>query len=343
MLARLPYFKFARVGLIATLVTPAMAAPPEAPGQAESATVHELRQDLNRAMEKSLNERVPALEQLEGRMKQAANRGGMAPKKRVATLDMLYRTRLNLGKYSKAHEAFGQYAEALRSWHRGQRAATVLVERIRETHLDRRFPEAEAQANAAMPHWQARDGVRAAMLYYKAESLREIPGRAKEALPIYKRIIGQYPDSPYRPRAMRGLAVLQAAGLENEDAAYQTLKIMQREYRGTQWEHWGHMMKAVIKERREGKPQVALERFRSSLDKFPDHAYALFCRAQIKRLKDVIEQQLIDDALQGVKRNPDPSDHGPHAPGGAHPTIARTNTQDSHAKAAVRLSTPGSR
>jgi len=80
-----------------------------------------------------------------------------------------------------------------------------------------------------------------------------------------------------------------------------TLDLIERQYAGTWWEQYAHIKDAVIFEKRQGKPQKALERYRATLEKFPSHKYGPFIRRQINRIQGVIEQKLIDDALKGVK------------------------------------------
>jgi hypothetical protein len=125
-------------------------------------------------------------------------------------------------------------------------------------------------------------------------------------------VISDYLDSSWRPEAMRLLANLQANGYGGDAvAALQTLGLLEQQYRGTWWEQYAHMKPGMIYDVREGDPQKALVRFQETLAKFPDHKFATFCRHEIERLQKVIEQQLIQDAIQGLSLNDEDQCHRP--------------------------------
>lgn len=301
---------------VCLLVSAATAQPNQGPPAEGENPVRQIKKQFTEAMQHPLAERVLALKQVRQQMNQALEGQALSPKQRVATLQMQYRLEKAVARYSNAKDVFGQYAQALKDWGPPNRARRILIERVKHVHESRAFNQSIAAADAALAHWAEDSKAAAALRYYKAQSLREVPGRADEALPILETIVQEHMESPFRPKAMRDLGVLQASGLKDAGSAIDTFKLMQQQYRDTRWEQLAHLMPAVIWEVRHGKPQKALERYRATLEQFPDHKYAVFCRAQIRRLQDVIEQQLIDDALKDVRRDDSRRDHGTRLPAG---------------------------
>lgn len=271
-----------------------------------------VKAQFDAAMSKPLSERVPHLDRLAEQIGQEVLSGNVMGKEKVDVLRYKYLAEINQAKYNEAHASFGQYAQTLRGWeHRGRARATI-CEEVRNRLLARDVMEAEATATISLEHWADDAKAAPALLYYKARALTEQAGRADEALPALEEIIVDHPDSPWRPKALRWMAHLQANGYgEGSKAALQTLSLLESQYAGTWWEQYAHMKPAAIWERRMGEPQKALERYRETLEKFPDHKFATHCRGEIERLQLVIEEQLIRDALEGLgKADPEPAEEG---------------------------------
>ena len=268
---------------------------------AELTSAADAKAAFDAAMAKPLAERVPALEALEQGIDTLLFEGSLTGKDRVQVLLIKYQAQVNQAKYPESHASFGQYAQALWEWPQRERARATLVEQVRHARLMEDRVQCMAIADAALKHWGSDEQVAPALIYMKARSVSELPGRAQEAIEPLQTVITNYPDSPWRPQAMRWLAHLEGNGFgEGEDAALGVLALMETQYTGTWWAQYANMKPAMIWEVRRGEPQKALEIYQQTLETYPDHKFATFCRAQIERLQGVIENQLIQDALEGL-------------------------------------------
>ncbi len=266
-------------------------------------SVADVKAAFDEAMGKSLQERIPLLEALEEDIDQLLFDGIADQKDKCRTLEFKYRVQSALAEYPEAHETFGRYAQELKAWNQEDRARTALVEFVRSKRLAKDLVECVAIGDATLEHWSNDETVAPAVLLEKALCLSRMNGRGNDAIPVLNGIIENFLDSPIRPKAMRQLAHLQANGWgDGPNAALAALSLLEQQYRGTWWEQYAHMKPAMIFEKREGNPQKALERFQATLSKFPDHKFATFCRREIERLQGVIEEQLIQDALEGFAK-----------------------------------------
>ena len=84
------------------------------------------------------------------------------------------------------------------------------------------------------------------------------------------------------------------------DSALSTLSLLKQQYPKTKLEHYADMRPAAIYEYGKGQPQKALEIYQATLRRYPDHMYAPYIHKQIERLQKVIEEQVIEDALEDL-------------------------------------------
>ena len=270
------------------------------PAWAAPGSTDQIKARFDEAMSQPLAERVGSLQELDEKMGQALAEV-TSVKERAYIHKLRYRSRRGLGRYEAAHQSFAEFASAMRRWDE-QRAQRAVPEFVQKRLSPGQRGEVVALADAALASWAGHDQAAPALLYLKAKALSRMANRAGEALPVLERAVSQYPESAYHPRSLRLMGHLQANGYgDGDEAALKTLKVIERQYAGTWWEQYAHMKPAVIFEKRQGDPQKALERYRETLDKFPSHKYGPFIRRQINRLQGVIEKQLIDDALKGVR------------------------------------------
>jgi predicted negative regulator of RcsB-dependent stress response len=95
----------------------------------------------------------------------------------------------------------------------------------------------------------------------------------------------------------------------NHDNALGMLALLKTQYSQTKWEHYADMQQAAVWEHR-GEPQKALALYQQSLRNYPDHLYGPHIHLQIDRLQKTIEEQLIQDALQGIAQMESPECRG---------------------------------
>ena len=100
---------------------------------------------------------------------------------------------------------------------------------------------------------------------------------------------------------MRVLANVQV-GTSQDNAALSLLALMEQQYQGTWHGQYAHMHVATILERRKGDVQAALAQYQESLRRYPNHHFSGFIRSEISRLQSVVEEQLIQDALQDLAK-----------------------------------------
>src|SRR5690606_917291 len=81
-----------------------------------------------------------------------------------------------------------------------------------------------------------------------------------------------------------------------------TLELIKQQYPGTALEHYADMRAAAIWEYGRGDPHKALAAYQATLARHKDHLYAPYVHRQMQRLHGVIEQQLIQDALEGLAK-----------------------------------------
>jgi hypothetical protein len=285
---------------------------------AQAGPVDEIKADFDRAMKQTLAERVPSLNVLDQAIEQRLFEGDAPTGEARVNLNWYrFRVKQELAKHPEAKRAFGRYADVLRQT-LPRRQGTAIVERVVNRFSPKANPGMCVQLfDAALEKLAEDDPVRPFLLLRKAQCLERLPGRRAEGIPVVEKLIGQHPDSEHRPAGMRLLAKLQVITGE-DDTSLQTLQLMQQQYAGTWYEQWAHIFQASIWERRKGEPQKALRIYRGSLDQFQNHHFAGYVRSEIARLQDVIEGQLIDDALEGIGRNDQSNTPSSKEPAHAH-------------------------
>lgn len=261
----------------------------------------EIKGELSAAIATPMEDRAKGLDKVESMIDQELNKGAGDMAQRGRLLELKYRVQKEGAKHKQARATFNQYARELKGWEEKGRAKATVIEAVKAHKLAGDPMECIALADEALASWGDDDAAAPAILLEKAASLAQLNGGKKDAVEVLEKLVARHPGSAARPEALRLMAHLQANGAKGgHKAALGTLAILEKQYAGTWWEQYAHMKPAVIFERRMGEPHKALERYQETLRKFPDHAYATFCRAQIERLQKIIEEQLVQDALQDL-------------------------------------------
>lgn len=310
-------------------------APGTAEAQGRADEVSKIRKDLTSAMAKPLSQRVPLLETLEQRLDTMLKEDRLSAEGRVNIQFLHFRIKQNQAKYPESQSSFGKYVAAVKRAFPEKRGRALTVRVL--DRIYRRGDKAEAVEliDQAMTVYTDDTEVTPFLLLRKAQALKELPGRRSEGIEPAQRIVEQYPESPYRPDAMKVLAHLQVMA-SKDDASLSTLKLLENMYRGSWWEQWAHIQQADIWERRKGEPQKALALYTESLKKFPNHHFAGYVRDQIARLQKVIEEQLIKDALEGLgKADDQPNPQVEQKVGQAEPTEATGSVSPKTSQKAV--------
>lgn len=264
-------------------------------------TISKLRKNFNSAVNRPLAERAPVLERMRESLSQRLSAGTLGKKAHPQALLLMFDVERQLAEHASAARTFGRYAEAMREAGDVKRARKAVWELVRRRWMAGEHVETACLAAAAAPVFSDDSEGEASLMYLEARAIANQPGRTNEALPLLEKIVSDHPDASARAQAMRTLAHYQGNGYgDGEKAALATLALMEAQYKGTWWEQYAHMKPAMIFEIRQHDPQKALARYEQTLERFPDHRFATYCRRQIERLRGVIEQQLIQDALEGL-------------------------------------------
>ena len=286
------------------LLTVSMLVPAVAFGQVASIdSVDDVKAAFDEAMnEESLQDRISLLEQLEQDIDQLLFEISSNTRDRVDLLSYKFKVQQSLAEYPESRVTFGQYIAAVKNTF-----PTVQAETIVEMVIDQHYHKADHAENVALID-EALDeyandlNVTPFLLLRKAQCVRTLHGRLTDAYAPLEILIAEYPDSKWRPMGMRLLSIVQLQEV-NVKAALATLSLLESQYRGTWYEHYAHMKPAAIMEKRQGNPEGAMSRYNDSLQKFSDHCFGTYIRKEIKRLQEIVEQQLIDQALQGLAQN----------------------------------------
>ncbi len=288
--------------ILAALVTGSLFFTMTAYGGGDLSPAGRIKAGFDAAMGKPLEQRISLLEGVEQEIDQKVFDGTFTGKGRVEPLWVLFQVQQKLAKYPASRGTFGQYVSAVKSAF-GDVQATTIIEGV----IDRQYRRGDkiervALIDQALEVYADHLEITPYLLLRKAQGIVQLIGRTSEAIAPLEKAIAEYPDSRWRPWAMRTLANVQVASSQ-DDAALSTLTLMEQLYKGTWFEQYAHMHAGTILENRKGDPQGALERYQETLRRFPDHHFSGYVRTEIERLQKIIEEQLIRDALDDLGRN----------------------------------------
>ena len=259
----------------------------------------QLKSEFDAAMAKPLNDRAPLLENLEQEIASRENLESFSPQVRAKGLYYKYHIQLQLAKYAQAYETYAKHIKAIKDCSNAKQAHAVLLRKFDKLKKEKRYTDCSQIGKSMMESFSDDPDISSASLFYMAWSQYYMNGTMKHCLENCNKLISNYPDSPYRADAMRLLArALTASG--KHDDAISTLGLLKNQYPNTKFEHYADMKIASIYEFGKGNPQKALEVYQSSLKRYHDHFYAVYIRRQIERLHKIIEEKLIQDALEGI-------------------------------------------
>ncbi len=287
--------------ILAAVLAVSMILPAGAAGDDEQDAVSQVKEAFNEAMGKPLEQRVGELENLERLVDDllfSVQGNGSA---KVDLLMYRYRVQRALAKFPESRATFGQYVAAVKNAFSPVQARTII-----ETVINRHFHrdsgvECVELINEALDEYKDDSHLTPLLLLRKGEVLSQLNGRYYDAFVPLKQLIAEYPESEWRPDGMRLLANLQTNSGQLEKA-FGTLALMEEQYQGSWYSHYAHMRPAAIMEVRQGNVEGAIQRYRESLEKYPDHCFSVYIRGEIERLQEVLEQQLIDLALDGLAK-----------------------------------------
>jgi tetratricopeptide (TPR) repeat protein len=282
----------------------------------EELTPASVKADFDAALVKPLSERVPELEALDASLSAGLTSGELAGKDRTEGLYYQYHTRRQLARYPEACRSYADYLVSIR-----QRTGIKGARRQLESDLKGLLRRGEhghvdELSGAVLEELGQDDAVKAAALYHQARARYRLNGRLADCVASCEALIAEHPESPWRGPGMRLLANAQL-GRGKYKEALGVLELLKAQGKGTKLEHYADMRPGAIWEVR-GEPQKALAVYQGTLERYPDHMYSPYVHRQIERLQKVIEEQLIQDALEGLGKADEPAPAAP-AVGAAPP------------------------
>jgi tetratricopeptide (TPR) repeat protein len=275
-----------------------------APAQTAPAdTVAQIKAAFDQAMAKPLAERIPDLEALEQRIASDLFEGKLAGEQTIGGLRYLYHTRMQLAKHDEAYGTYCDYLHAVEGQRTPAEAYATYLRDLDAWVLQKDYPHLEGLCTRVREVLADHAAIAEAALYHRAYANYRMNGRLQRCIELCSALISEHPDSVWRPKAYRVLANAQL-GRGEYDSALGTLSLLKQQYPDTQFEHYADMRPAAIWEMR-GEPQKALEIYQQSLKNYPDQIYWAHIHRHMERLQSVIEQQLIQDALEGLGKKDD--------------------------------------
>ncbi len=269
-------------------------------------SVADVKVAFDEAMGKSLQERIPLLEQLEEDIDQAIFDNTLIDKDKAEGLYYKFHTQLQLAKYPESYQTYSAYIQSIQDYSNATRAHSVFYRDVNKWKFQKDYVQCASIGQVLAEDFANDADIASTALFHLAWSKYWMNGTMNQCVQVCNQLIEQYLDSPWRAKTMRLLANAQFA-LGEHDNALGTLGLLKRQYPDTKLEHYADMRPAAIYEYGKGDPQTALDIYQQSLVNYSDHMYAPYIHRQIERLQEVIEEQLIQDALEGFAKAP-PSD-----------------------------------
>lgn len=273
-----------------------------ASGGAQEDAIAGIKADFDAAMGLSLEDRTIALELLEQDIDNLLFESPNDSKARVDLLSYKYKTQRELAKYPDSRVTFGQYIAAIRNVFSDVQAQSI-IEAVINKHFNRdSLSECVELIDQGSAQYINDADITPFLLLRKAQCLYQLNGRYNDALAPAQKLIKQYPDSKWRPTGLRLLANLYVHSGQTQESL-NTLTLMEQQYQETWHAHYAHMRPATIMEVRGGNVEGAINKYQQSLQKYTNHCFSLYINGEVDRLRKVLEEQLIDMALEGLAAN----------------------------------------
>jgi TolA-binding protein len=275
-------------------------------GGPQENTVAQVKADFDAAMAHSLDDRITALESLEQEIDNLIFDGTLTGESKSEALYYKFHTQQQSAKYPESCQTYASYIQSIKEHSNETRAHSTFLADAMKWKRQNNYTNCASICKVIAEECTDDPDIVATALYYEAFCKYWMNGTKRECMAICERLIAEYPDSAQRPEAMRLLANAHA-GWGEFDSAVGMLALLEEQYPHTQLAHYADMKVASYYEYLKGDPQTALEVYQQSLIRYPDHVYAPYIHREIEHLQTVIEEQLIQDALDGiVKANTQP-------------------------------------
>ncbi len=259
-------------------------------------------------MSKPLEERIGLLEELEQKIDKYIFEGTLTGKAKTDGLYYKYHSQLQLAKYPESHQTYISYLKSIKDYSNANRAHAVFYRDMDRLMRKSDFTDCSSICGKVVSEFTSDTNLAATALYYQARSQYRMIGMLSQCERACNKLISEYTTSCWRPYAIRLLAQSFHRRASN-NAALSTLSLLKQQYSGTKFEHYADMRAAAIYEVGKGDSQKALEIYQRSLQRYPDHFYSPYIHRQIERLQKIIEDQLIQDALEGIVKTTVPKCH----------------------------------
>jgi len=289
-------------------------------------TIKPIEDAFNQAMGAPLHERIGLLGALEQRIDSHVFSGQLSGHAKTLGLYYKFHTQLQQAKYREFCQTYADYIKNIKAVENVPAAKAAFLRNLTDWQRRQDYAFCASVCETMAEELAGESDLAATAVYYEAYCKFRLNGTMNQCVALCAKLIADYPESSYKPLAMRMLAnAYMAQG--NPDSALNTLALLKRQYPNTQWEHYADMRPAIVWEKGRGDPQKALAIYTDSLARYPDHMYGPYIQKQIQRLRKVIEEQLIMDALEGVVKNEDSGCH-------LKSVIVKSDSQDSEQMAA---------
>lgn len=268
--------------------------------------VDQIEAAFDAAMGLSLAERIGPLEALEAQIDEGIAEDLLTGKAKADALYYKYHVQRQLAKDPQAAGTYAAYIAGIADYSSARQGLTTFgrgVNRwVREKDYARCATICQAMAEA-FGQTGGEAEIQATALYHLAWARFWMNGTMGQAKTPCETLIARFPDSPWRPKAMRLLANTHYYTGE-DDEALAVLALLKQQYPDTKLEHYADMRPAAVYEYIQDDPQKALDTYQQTLQRYTDHMYAPYIHRQIARLRKAIEDQLIQDALDELAKEP---------------------------------------
>ena len=270
--------------------------------------IAQIKSDFDTAMSKPLEERIALLEDLEQRIDKYISEGTLTGKAKADGLYYKYHIQLQLAKYPESYQTYILYLRSIKDYSNASRVHAVFYRDMDKLFRKSDFTNCSSICEQVASEFSSDANIASTALYYQARSQYRMIGMLSHCERACNKLISEYTTSHWRPYAMRLLAQsFHRRGSNN--SALSMLDLLKQQYSGTKFEHYADMRSAAIYEVGKGNPQKALEVYQQSLQRYSDHFYSPYIHRQIERLRKIIEDQLIQDALEGIVNTAEPRCH----------------------------------
>ena len=243
----------------------------------------------------------------------------------VSSLSCLYLTHFNpsswddtykfhvqkrLAKYPESAETYAAYMRSIADDLGAQAAESTLARDLTVWKRRKELSQCSVICRKLMEGSAADSELFATALYHEAWARFRMNGAMEDCISACQNLTANCLDSKWRPEALRMLTNAYIAQGKHDDALG-ILEILKLQYGGTKWEHYADMRPAMVYEFGKGDPGKALQIYQESLARYPDHLFGQYINKQMKRLRAVLEQELILDALEDLAQADQDKCHRP--------------------------------